>query len=136
MTKGDNDKYLFGRNSENLQRQNLEVTQDSKENSQWQRTTIWIKIYRGINKSIGNKKNALNGILLTIRQTNRKDQSRNRNVFVTLYQLSARWLDRMNCSSRIPLQWQETCSNQTDAICSELWKMSLERKPQNTNGDS
>ena len=103
--KGDNNKYLFRRNSQDLQWQNLENTWDFKENSQWQRTTICIKIYGEINKGIRNQKDAFNSILSTIRWTNRKDQSGDRNILVTLCQLSARWLDRMDSSGGISLQW-------------------------------
>ena len=47
---------------------------------------------------------------------------------MTLCQLSTRWLDRMFSSCRISIQQQETCSNETDTIHTQFWKISMERQ--------
>ena len=48
---------------------------------------------------------------------------------MTLCELPTRWLDKLASYSRIPIQWQETCSNRIDFIRIELWKTFLERRP-------
>jgi len=67
LTKGNDSKCLFRKNSQDLLGQNLKNAWDCKENPQQQRTIICVKIYRGINEGIGNQKDAFNDISSTIR---------------------------------------------------------------------
>ena len=91
--------------------------------------TVCIEIHGGIHKSTGNEKTTINSILPSNRWSNQKNQSRDRNVFMILCELPTRWLDKLASCSRIPIQWQEICSNRMDSIQIELWKTSLERRP-------
>ena len=86
-TQGNNDKYIIERDCKDLSWWNMETTWGSKNNSQWQRTSIYIKIYERSHKSIGNKMNAINSILPLNRWTNRENQPRNWYISKTLHQL-------------------------------------------------
>ena len=51
----------------------MEFAWNTKENSEQQRTTIYIKIYERIYKSNGNYKTAIDSVPSSDRWTNRKD---------------------------------------------------------------
>ena len=55
---------------------------------------------------------------------------------MTLCELLARQLDGLASCSRIPIQQQETYGDKKDTIWIKLWKISMERQPFGSNGDS
>ena len=90
QTKDNNNEHIIRRNRKNLQRQNLETTWNTQENPKQQRTTIYIEIHGGTHKGIRNKEITINGISFPNRWSNRKNQSRDRNVSMTLCELPTR----------------------------------------------
>ena len=52
---------------------------------------------------------------------------------MTLCQLLAEQLDRITSHSRIPIQWQEICSNRKNTLWTQLWKTFMEEKPDGAN---
>ena len=87
LDKSNNNEYLIGRNSKNLQRRHLEATWSIQKDPKQQRTAIYIKIHGIIHKSTGNKETTIDSIPSSNRWSNGKNQSRDRNVSMTLCEL-------------------------------------------------
>ena len=58
---------------------------------------------RRLNKGLRHEKNTINSLPFSDRWLNRINKPRDWNIFITLCQLSTRWLDWMVISSRIPI---------------------------------
>ena len=87
QTKSNNNEHIIGRNRKNLQGQNLETIWNTQKNPKQQRTTICIEIHGGTHKGIGNEEITIDGIPSPNKWSNRKNQSRNKNVSMTLCEL-------------------------------------------------
>ena len=122
MTKSNDNKHIFKRNCQDLQRWHMEAIWSTRKDSQQLRATICIKIHGEIYEGIRNYETAIDSISSSNKWSNRKNQPEDRNISIALYQLLTEQLNRIVSCCGISIQWQKTCSNREDTIWVKLWK--------------